>query len=315
MERTYNILVVDDHREIRELLSRFLLQHGFNVSIAADGGEMEKQMNHRHFDLLILDLMLPGKDGITLCREIRATSNIPIIMLTALGEEIDRIVGLEVGADDYIPKPFNPRELLARIKSVLRRHFTIPNVNEQISTGNIRYQFSGWALDSKTRELTNPAGALVTLTSTEFELLLAFLLHPNVVLTREDLLKLVQGRGADVYDRAVDTLISRLRKKIEEDPKSPKLIKTIWGGGYQFSCEVTHDYLVSTTKAYSPDWFDYLRRVCCEFFPFSLFAFFRKIKEPDFSIIIGRHTACHLSGQYFIADTGRTASLYYSGEW
>ncbi|HEY5715386.1 MAG TPA: response regulator [Psychromonas sp.] len=241
MERTYNILVVDDHREIRELLSRFLLQHGFNVSIAADGGEMEKQMNHRHFDLLILDLMLPGKDGITLCREIRATSNIPIIMLTALGEEIDRIVGLEVGADDYIPKPFNPRELLARIKSVLRRHFTIPNVNEQISTGNIRYQFSGWALDSKTRELTNPAGALVTLTSTEFELLLAFLLHPNVVLTREDLLKLVQGRGADVYDRAVDTLISRLRKKIEEDPKSPKLIKTIWGGGYQFSCEVTHD--------------------------------------------------------------------------
>jgi len=240
MERTYNILVVDDHRDIRELLHRFLIQHGFNVSIAADGGEMVKQMNHSHFDLLILDLMLPGKDGITLCREIRATSNIPIIMLTALGEEIDRIIGLEVGADDYIAKPFNPRELLARIKSVLRRHFMIPNVNEQLSTENIRYQFSGWALNSKTRELINPQAALVTLTSTEFELLLAFLLHPNVVLSREDLLKLVQGRGADVYDRAVDTLISRLRKKIEADPKSPKLIKTIWGGGYQFSCEVSN---------------------------------------------------------------------------
>lgn len=241
MDRGYNILVVDDHKEIRELLSRFLLQHGLNVSVAADDEEMEKLMHHSHFDLLILDLMLPGKDGVTLCREIRASSNIPIIMLTALGEEIDRIVGLEVGADDYIAKPFNPRELLARIKSVLRRHFTIPNVNEQLSTTNINYLFSGWVLNSKTRELINPDAILVTLTSTEFELLFAFLLHPNVVLTREDLLKLVQGRGADVYDRAVDSLISRLRKKIETDPKSPKLIKTIWGGGYQFSCEVSHD--------------------------------------------------------------------------
>ena len=241
MERTYHILAVDDHSEIRELLKRFLVQHGFKVTVAADGEEMNTQMSHSQFDLIILDLMLPGKDGVTLCREIRATSNIPIIMLTALGEEIDRIVGLEVGADDYISKPFNPRELLARVRSVLRRHFAIPNVNEQLSSSGQRYHFSGWRLESTTRELFRSDGTLVTLTSTEFELLVAFLSHPNVVLKREDLLKLVQGRGNEVYDRAIDTLISRLRKKIEADPKSPKLIKTIWGGGYQFSCEVAHD--------------------------------------------------------------------------
>ncbi|PWI32333.1 DNA-binding response regulator [Vibrio albus] len=241
MERTYHILVVDDHSEIRELLKRFLVQHGFKVTVAADGEEMNTHMSHSHFDLIILDLMLPGKDGVTLCREVRATSNIPIIMLTALGEEIDRIVGLEVGADDYISKPFNPRELLARVRSVLRRHFAIPNVSEQLSSSGQRYHFSGWVLESTTRELFSPDDTLVSLTSTEFELLVAFLSHPNVVLKREDLLNLVQGRGSDVYDRAIDTLISRLRKKIEVDPKSPKLIKTIWGGGYQLSCEVTHD--------------------------------------------------------------------------
>ncbi|MBY6197281.1 response regulator [Vibrio hangzhouensis] len=240
MERTYHILVVDDHAEIRDLLKRFLSQHGFTVSVAVDGNEMDKLLAHSPFDLIILDLMLPGRDGITLCKELRVGSNIPIIMLTALGEDIDRIIGLEVGADDYIAKPFNPRELLARIKSVLRRHFAIPNVTEQISAVE-RYHFAGWTLNAITRDLVNPDGILITLTSTEFELLLAFLTHPNVVLKREDLLKLVQGRGADVYDRAVDTLISRLRKKIEANPKAPKLIKTIWGGGYQFSCEVSHD--------------------------------------------------------------------------
>ncbi|WP_428773875.1 response regulator [Vibrio sp.] len=241
MEQTYRILVVDDHAEIRELLKRFLTQHGLVVVTAEDGDSMMKSLNQHQFDLIILDLMMPGKDGVTLCRELRATSNIPIIMLTALGEDIDRIVGLEVGADDYIAKPFNPRELLARIKSVLRRHFAIPNVNERSSVSPLNYAFSGWSLNTTSRELINPQGALVSLTSTEFELLLAFVTHPNVVLKREDLLKLVQGRGADVYDRAVDTLISRLRKKIEVDSKAPRLIKTIWGGGYQFSCEVSHD--------------------------------------------------------------------------
>lgn len=241
MDQTYRVLVVDDHAEIRELLKRFLTPHGFHVVTAEDGDSMEKAMRQQSFDLIILDLMLPGKDGVTLCREVRMTSNIPIIMLTALGEGIDRIIGLEVGADDYLAKPFNPRELLARIKSVLRRHFAIPSVNEQASTTHSNYTFAGWALNTTTRELLDSRGVLISLTSTEFELLVAFLTHPNVVLSREDLLKLVQGRGADVYDRAIDTLISRLRRKVEENPKEPKLIKTIWGSGYQLSCEVNHD--------------------------------------------------------------------------
>lgn len=241
MDQTYKILVVDDHAEIRELLKRFMTPHGFIVTTAEDGVGMEQAMIQQSFDLIILDLMLPGKDGVTLCREVRSSSNIPIIMLTALGEEIDRIIGLEVGADDYLAKPFNPRELLARIKSVLRRHLAIPSVSERVSNNKLNYTFNGWSLNSTTRELLNNNGVLVSLTSTEFELLLAFLTNPNAVLTREDLLKLVQGRGADVYDRAIDTLISRLRKKIEANPKEPKLIKTIWGGGYQFSCEVRND--------------------------------------------------------------------------
>ncbi|CAG8999034.1 MAG: Transcriptional regulatory protein OmpR [Candidatus Celerinatantimonas neptuna] len=240
MQKAYQILVVDDHKDIRDLLQRFLNQHGLSVTTAADGNEMYENMAAQHFDLLILDLMLPGKDGITLCRELRATTNLPIIMLTALSEDVDRIVGLEVGADDYVPKPFNPRELLARIKSVLRRHFSIPNIEEQLNANPTHYEFSGWKLETTTRELLDPQRTLIPLTSGEFTMLAAFLSHPKIVLSREDLLKLVQGRGADVYDRAVDTLISRLRKKIEIDPKHPKLIKTIWGGGYQFSCEVIH---------------------------------------------------------------------------
>jgi len=240
MSRAYHILVVDDHAEIRDLLKRFFQQYEFKVSVAADGNEMKAHLAHSSFDLVILDLMLPGKDGITLCRELRASSNIPIIMLTALSEDVDRIIGLEVGADDYVVKPFNPRELLARVKSVLRRHFAIPNIHEQIANKPAHYFFLGWKLNSTTRELHNADNILIALTSTEFELLIAFLTHPNVILSREDLLNLVQGRGGDVYDRAIDTLISRLRKKIEVDPKSPKLIKTIWGGGYRLSCEVSH---------------------------------------------------------------------------
>lgn len=241
MEKAYRVLVVDDHQDIRELLSRFLTQHGLIVATAGDGEEMHRKRSSQEFDIIILDLMLPGKDGITLCREIRAVSDIPIIMLTALSEDVDKIVGLEVGADDYMPKPFNPRELLARIKSVLRRHFSIPKVNDNITHHPTHFYFSGWELNTTTRELFNQHRVLITLTSSEFALLLAFVSHPNVVLNRDDLLQLVQGRGADVYDRAIDTLISRLRKKIEQEPKHPTVIKTIWGGGYQFSCEVTHD--------------------------------------------------------------------------
>ncbi len=240
MEHTQHILVVDDHHDIRDLLKRFLVQHGFQVSVAADGGEMDSCLAATRIDLIVLDLMLPGRDGITLCRELRTRSNTPVIMLTALGEEVDKIIGLEVGADDYLVKPFNPRELLARIKSVLRRHYAIPGLNEGLTKSVNTYHFSGWVLKPATRELFNLSGVMVSITSSEFELLMAFLSHPNVVLSRSDLLNLIQGRGGDVYDRTIDTLISRLRKKIEQDPKIPVYIKTIWGGGYQFSCEVTH---------------------------------------------------------------------------
>ncbi|WP_456294752.1 response regulator [Vibrio sp. AK197] len=240
MERVYRILVVDDHQEIRDLLQRFLRQHGLDVVTASEGVEMHQRLAAHSFDLMILDLMLPGKDGITLCREVRSQTNLPIIMLTALGEDIDRIIGLEVGADDYIAKPFNPRELLARIKSVLRRHFAIPSIESQTNTP-CDYYFAQWHLNVTRRELLSPKGELTPLTSSEFAMLLAFVSHPNAVLSRDDLLKLVQGRGDNVYDRAIDTLISRLRKKIELDSKHPTFIKTIWGGGYQFSCQVRHD--------------------------------------------------------------------------
>ncbi len=240
MQSANRILVVDDHADIRNLLQRFLTQHGYNVHTVADGKQMETFLAHYASDLIVLDLMLPGKDGLTLCRELRATSNVPVIMLTALGEELDKIIGLELGADDYLAKPFNPRELLARIKAVLRRHYSIPSVASGICDGNspVKYTFAAWTFDIATRELLSPDKCLVSLTSTEFSLLQAFVSHPHVVLSREELLNLVKGRGGDVYDRSIDTLISRLRRKIEPDPKKPRFIKTIWGGGYQFSCEV-----------------------------------------------------------------------------
>ncbi|WP_019614013.1 response regulator [Psychromonas ossibalaenae] len=240
MESNNRILVVDDHADIRNLLKRFLTQHGYRVQTAADGHEMEVFLKHHSVDLIVLDLMMPGKDGLTLCRELRAVSNVPVIMLTALAEELDKIVGLELGADDYLAKPFNPRELLARIKAVLRRHYSIPAASGDIAEADspVRYLFASWSLDTTTRELISPDNCLISLTSTEFSLLHAFVSHPHVVLSREVLLNLAKGRGGDVYDRSIDTLISRLRKKIEPDPKKPCFIKTIWGGGYQFSCEV-----------------------------------------------------------------------------
>lgn len=240
MQPAKRILVVDDHADIRNLLQRFLTQHGYCVYTAADGQQMETFLAQQAIDLIVLDLMLPGKDGLTLCRELRATSNVPVIMLTALGEELDKIVGLELGADDYLAKPFNPRELLARIKAVLRRYYCIPSIDAELSEDHLpaKYTFAAWSFNSATRELFSPDKCLVSLTSTEFSLLHAFVSHPHVVLSREELLNLVKGRGGDVYDRSIDTLISRLRRKIEPDPKKPRFIKTIWGDGYQFSCEV-----------------------------------------------------------------------------
>ncbi|AGH82187.1 winged helix family two component transcriptional regulator [Psychromonas sp. CNPT3] len=229
-----HLLIVDDHQEIRELLQRFLKQHQYRVSVAINGQEMKKKLKTAQIDLIILDLMLPGEDGLTLCRNLRAQSNIPVIMLSAMGEEMDKIIGLEMGADDYISKPFNPHELLARIKAVLRRS---TQITKQVTDSQILH-FERWTLDINRRQLLNHQGINIILSSAEFSLLKVFLEHPQQVLSRDQLLDLAKGREGDVYDRAIDTQVSRLRKKLEKDPKQPCLIKTIWGGGYQLACEV-----------------------------------------------------------------------------
>ncbi len=232
-----HILVVDDHSEIRNLLKRFLEQHGLRVSCARDGKEMKRLLEEREFDLLVLDLMMPGEDGLTLCRELRVKSNLPIIMLTAMGEETDRIIGLEMGADDYLAKPFNPRELLARIKAVMRRTQAETQPAAETLTRDLR--FNRWLLDVNRRELVDEDGVGLSLSTAEFDLLKVFLERPQRVLSRDQLLDLARGREAVAFDRAIDTLVSRLRRKLERDPKNPELIKTIWGGGYMFSADVT----------------------------------------------------------------------------
>lgn len=243
---TPHLLIVDDHKEIRDLLSRFLVQHNYQISVAGNGDEMNQRMNEESIDLVILDVMMPGKDGLTLCRELRVHSNVPVIMLTAMGEEVDKIIGLEMGADDYLAKPFNPRELLARIKAVFRRFYAIPagitdqNIESPESQDNSVYRFDRWRFNVDLRELMDEQSVSVSLTSAEFSLLKIFVENPRRVLSREQLLDLAKGRESDVYDRSIDTIISRLRKKLEIDHKHPELIKTIWGGGYQLVSEVSH---------------------------------------------------------------------------
>ena len=234
-----HILVVDDHSEIRDLLKRFLEQHGMRVSCARDGKEMKRLLDEREFDLLVLDLMMPGEDGLTLCRELRVKSRLPIIMLTAMGEETDRIIGLEMGADDYLSKPFNPRELLARIKAVMRRTQAETQPAAETLTQDLR--FDRWLLDVNRRELVDEEGVGMSLSTAEFDLLKVFLERPQRVLSRDQLLDLARGREAVAFDRAIDTLVSRLRRKLERDPKNPELIKTIWGGGYLFAADVTQE--------------------------------------------------------------------------
>ncbi|MGL6522797.1 response regulator [Aeromonas dhakensis] len=236
-QNSTHILVVDDHSEIRDLLKRFLEQHGLRVSCARDGKEMKRLLEEREFDLLVLDLMMPGEDGLTLCRELRAKSSLPIIMLTAMGEETDRIIGLEMGSDDYLAKPFNPRELLARIKAVMRRTQVEPQPVAEALTRDLR--FDRWLLDINRRELVDEEGVGLSLSTAEFDLLRVFLERPQRVLSRDQLLDLARGREAVAFDRAIDTLVSRLRRKLERDPKNPELIKTIWGGGYLFAADVT----------------------------------------------------------------------------
>ena len=232
MESTPHILIVDDDREIRELLSRFLERHGLRVSVARDEREMQKVMQDSAIDLVVLDAMLPGKNGFTICRELRAAGNLPIIMLTAAGDETDRIVGLEMGADDYVAKPFNPRELLARMRAVLRRAAE-PGRAVELPRGTLN--FAGWTLDVGRRRLLSPEGAMVTLSTGEFDLLLVFAERPQRVLSRDQLLDLARGRGPTAYDRSIDVQVSRLRRKIEVDPRTPEIIATVRGGGYVFT--------------------------------------------------------------------------------
>ncbi|TCS60854.1 response regulator [Varunaivibrio sulfuroxidans] len=230
-----HILVVDDDREIRDLVARFLGAQGYRVSTARDGGEMKQILETANITLIVLDLMMPGVDGLTLARDLRAGRvDIPIIMLTAMGEETDRIVGLEMGADDYLPKPFNPRELLARIKAVLRRAGAAPTQLKDVH----RVTFEGWVLDVNRRELVSPKDVLVPLSGGEYELLRTLVTHAQRVLSRDQLLDMARGRDAQPFDRSIDVQISRLRKKIEDDPKEPRLIKTVRNGGYIFTPDV-----------------------------------------------------------------------------
>lgn len=236
MDASPHILVVDDDREIRTLLARYLVKEGYRVSAAADGREMRQAIEDGAIDLVVLDLMLPGEDGLSLCRSLRARSDLPVIMLTARGDEIDRIVGLEMGADDYLAKPFNPRELHARIRAVLRR--VPPSDRRGRGYGAEDPEavaFAGWRLDVGARELTAPDGLIVPLSGGDYDLLAAFVRHPGRVLSREQLLDLARGRDAQPFDRSIDVQVSRLRRKIESDPRDPRLIKTVRGGGYMFT--------------------------------------------------------------------------------
>ena len=233
---TPNILVVEDDRETRTLIAKYLRTNACNVATAADGREMARAMTDHRVDLLILDVMLPGEDGLSLCRKVRAESQVPIIMLTARGEDVDRIVGLEMGADDYMPKPFNPRELLARINAVLRRQQAAQNATAV--EGATALSFQGWHIDLRLRELRNPEGARVAMTSAEFDLLRTFCERPGRVLSRDSLLDLTQGRNAGSFERSIDVLVSRIRRKIEPDPQEATLIKTVRSGGYVFTPRV-----------------------------------------------------------------------------
>jgi two-component system OmpR family response regulator len=235
MARSPHILIIDDDREIRTMVSRFLQKHGFRVSVAEDARAMDRTLEAARIDLMVLDLMLPGEDGLSICRRLRTKSATPIIMLTASGDPVARVVGLEMGADDYLPKPFDPHELLARIKAVLRRSGTVGHTKEQAPR---TMRFAGWHLDAAARELRNPEGIRIILTSAEFDLTVAFCRHARRTLTRDQLLDLSQRRTGVAFDRSIDILVSRIRRKIERNPRDPELIKTVRSGGYIFTPDV-----------------------------------------------------------------------------
>jgi two-component system, OmpR family, response regulator len=230
-----HLLLVDDEASIRDPLSKYLERNGFRVSDAADAATARSALLSYDIDLVLLDIMMPGEDGLSLCRQIAANNGPPVILLTAKSEETDRIVGLEIGADDYVVKPFSPRELVARVKVVLRR---ISSGGQRTDRLGENYSFAGWTLNTAEQSLHDPDGVLVPLSSGEHRMLEALVTRAGQVLTRDQLLDLTRGREGGPFDRAIDNQVSRLRRKIETDPKDPQHIKTIWGGGYRFSTEV-----------------------------------------------------------------------------
>jgi two-component system OmpR family response regulator len=237
MGETPHLLLVDDERSIREPLAQYLTKQGFRVTQTGDAEAARTRLTAYAIDLVILDIMMPGEDGLSLCRHIRETSEIPVILLTARSEETDRIVGLEMGADDYVVKPFSPRELAARVKVILRR--AAAGGARQHGPDSGSFAFAGWVLKSGERALVDREGVSVPLSTGEYNLLHALVTRPRQVLTRDQLLDLTQGREAAAFDRAIDNQVSRLRRKIETDAKNPELIKTVWGGGYTLAAEVT----------------------------------------------------------------------------
>jgi two-component system, OmpR family, response regulator len=230
--------VVDDDREIRASLRDYLRLRGFRASIASDSRELDRLLATANPDLIVLDIMMPGEDGLSVCKRLQETSQVPIILLTALTENTDRVVGLELGADDYVAKPFDPRELVARIRSVLRRSRMLPR-RQQRARGLVR--FDRWRLDLGRRELLREDDVAVKLSSGEHLLLVSLIEHAGLALTREQLLDLTKGREAQLFDRSIDNQISRLRRKVEADPKNPRIILTQWGGGYVFAAEVERE--------------------------------------------------------------------------
>jgi two-component system, OmpR family, response regulator len=238
------LLIVDDDRKISSLMQKFLAAYGYHVAIAACGKEMFVQLATKTFDLIILDVMLPGDDGFELCRRVRTQNMIPIIMLTAMGTDTERILGLELGADDYLTKPFNPNELLARIRAILRRSVGMENTVSSLDNGRsvTRLLFKGWILDKLVHRLISPDGVEVTLTSGEYRLLEVLAEHPKQILSRDALLETTNNRHGGSFDRSIDVRISRLRQKIESDPKQPMVIKTVRGGGYIFATDVERMY-------------------------------------------------------------------------
>jgi len=233
-EQPVTLLLVDDEAALRQPLAAYLARQGFAVHEAVNAADARDKLAGLNPDLVLLDIMMPGEDGLSLCRHLTENRKLPVILLTARGEAMDRIVGLEIGADDYVVKPFEPRELVARIRSVLRRAGRGAPPPEEHEA----YEFEGWRLDPLKRRLTDSEGAVVPISSAEFRLLAALLDHPRQVMDRDRLLDLVQGREAHLFDRAVDNQVSRLRRKIEVDSRNPQLIQTVWGGGYMLAADV-----------------------------------------------------------------------------